>query len=98
MYVIVNHHLTDPPTAFERGKQLMSGEGAPPRVRVLQFFPSAAGDAVTCLWQSDSVSAVQAFVDATLGDASRNTCFEVNADQAFADDIPDLEASPAPAR
>lgn len=98
MYVIVNHQLTDPPTAFERGNRLMSGEGAPPGVRVLQFFPSAAGDAVTCLWQSDSVAAVQTYVDTTLGDASRNTCYEVNAEQAFADDVPGLQASPAPAR
>ena len=84
MYVIVLHELIDPPTAFARGEQLMRGDGAPEEVRVLQFFPSRQGDAVTCLWESPSLAAVQGYVDSTLGEASVNTCYEVDADQAFA--------------
>jgi hypothetical protein len=98
MFVIVHHQLTDPPTAFERGKRLMTGEGAPVGVRVLQFLPSRDGDVVTCLWQAEAVASVQTYVDDTLGAASINSCYEVDAEHAFADDLRQLKRSPAPAR
>ena len=94
MYVIVHHQLTDPPTAFARGEQLIKGEGAPAGVRVLQFFPGRDGSMVTCLWETPSVSAVQGYVDATLGDASDNQCYEVDADQAFARPASGISAEP----
>ena len=97
MYVIVNHQLTDPPTAFERGKKLMAGQDAPAGVRVFQFFPSRDATTVSCMWQAESVEGVQTYVDDTLGDASVNTCYEVDAEQAFADTLPNLQRSPAPA-
>jgi hypothetical protein len=55
---------------------------------VLQFYPSRDASAVSCLWEAGAASQVQAYVDAVLGDASENTCFEVDADQAFSD--PDI--------
>ena len=97
MYVIVQHELTDPPTAFERGQRLMVGADAPAGVRVLQFLPSRGGDAVTCVWQAEAVASVQIYVDDTLGDASINRCYEVDAEHAFADDLRQLQRSPAPA-
>jgi hypothetical protein len=84
MFVVVQHTLTDPPTAFARGERLKRGEDAPPASRVLQFYPSQDGKLVTCLWESDSVAEVQAYVDETLGDASLNLCYAVEATGAFA--------------
>lgn len=98
MYVVVNHQLTDPPAAFQRGQKLMTGEGAPEGARVLQFFPSRDSTAVMCLWRSSSVAAVQSYVDDVLGDASINSCYEVDTEHAFADQPTGLDASPAPAR
>jgi hypothetical protein len=85
MYVVVLHQFRDPPTAFARGQKLIMNEGAPPGVRGLQFYPSADGSVVTCLWESDSVEMIQEYVDSTLGDSSANTCYEVDAEQAFAE-------------
>jgi len=93
MLVVVQHQLTDPPTAFARGERLKRGDGAPEGTRVLQFYPSSAGTAVTCLWESTSVEEVQSYVDATLGDASVNVCYEVDAEKAFADHPPRIAAS-----
>ena len=84
MFVIVWHELVDPPTAFARGQQLKRGEGAPAGTRVLQFFPGTDGRSVTCLWESNSVDDVQSYVDETLGDSSRNTCYAVEGAAAFA--------------
>lgn len=84
MYVVVMHRITNPQTAFTRGERLMKNEGAPAGVRVLQFYPSRDRSAVTCLWEAPSVNLVQTYVDATLGDASVNTCYDVDAEFAFA--------------
>jgi hypothetical protein len=95
MYVVVQHRIEDPEAAFSRGEKLIKGEGAPPGVRGLQFYPSTDGSAVTCLWEAESVQAVQEYVDSTLGDSSQNTCYEVDADQAFAERPLGLPATPA---
>ena len=84
MYVIVQHRIIDLETAFPRGEKLIRGEAAPEGVRNLQFYPSIDGDFVTSLWQAPSVEMVQKYADATLQDAADNTCYQVDADQAFA--------------
>jgi hypothetical protein len=94
MLVVVQHRLTDPPTAFARGERLKHGEGAPPGTRVLQFLPSQDGTLVTCLWESGSVEDVQSFVDATLGNASVNLCYPVELMAAFAEAPAGVAARP----
>ena len=84
MYVVVHHRFKNPQVAFARGAKLIKNEGAPAGVRGLQFYPSADGSAAMCLWEADSVGAVQGYVDSTLGDSSENTCYEVDAEQSFA--------------
>jgi hypothetical protein len=85
MYVVANHQIKDPVTAFPRGEALISGKNAPTGVRVLQFYPSRDRSTVTCLWEADSVESIQSYVDANLGDSSENTCYEVDAEQAFSE-------------
>jgi hypothetical protein len=94
MYAVVQHEIKDPQVAFARGEKLMRNEGAPAGARVLQFFPSTDGSAVTCLWEADSVDAVQRYVDDVLGDSSVNTTYGVDAEQAFAERPLGLPASP----
>jgi hypothetical protein len=84
MFVVVQHQLTDPATAFARGERLKRGEGAPDGTRALQFLPSRDGTLVTCLWESGSLEDVQGFVDETLGEASVNLCYAVEESAAFA--------------
>ena len=95
MFVVVQHRLTDPPTAFARGERLKRGEGAPAGTRVLQFLPSRDGVLVTCLWESPSVEDVQAFVDETLGDASVNLSYAVEENAAFSEAPEGIAAPPA---
>jgi hypothetical protein len=85
LYVVVQHQIKDPQTAFSRGEKLIKNEGAPAGARGLQFYPSADRSAVTCLFEADSVESIQDYVDSTLGDSSENTCYEVDAEQAFAE-------------
>ncbi len=85
MFVVVQHQFTDPQTAFERGERLIRQEGAPAGARGLQFYPSEDGTAATCLWEAESVESIQRYVDSTLGEASVNTCYPVNAEMSFAE-------------
>ena len=95
MYVIVHHRFTNPPSALERGMKLIKNEDAPAGTTGLQFYPSRDGSQAVCLWDSDSVTDIQRYVDDTLGDASVNTCWEVDGDQAFADRPLGLQTSAA---
>src|SRR5687768_16297308 len=95
MYVVVQHRINDQQAAYARGARLIAGEGAPPGARALQFYPSTDGAIVTCLWEADTVTSVQEYVDLTLGDASENSSYEVDGSQAFAAQPSGLAASPA---
>lgn len=95
MYVIALHEIANPETAFPRGQALMTGQGAPAGTRVLQFLPSTDASRVTCLWETNSASDVQGYVDDTLGDSSINTCYEVESAQAFAERPLGLPSAPA---
>lgn len=95
MYVVAQHEIKDPDEAFPRGEKLIRGEDAPDGVRVLQFYPSSDASAVSCLWEAGSVEPVQRYVDAVLGDSSDNTCYEVDAEQAFAERPLGLPTPPA---
>ena len=95
MYVVVQHRIKDQQAAFSRGERLIKNEGAPAGVRGLQFLPSRDGSAVTCLWEAPSVDAIQAYVDAALGDSSENTCYEVDEANAFSQQPSGIATSPA---
>jgi hypothetical protein len=98
MYVIVQHRINDPKTAFARGEKLIKNDGAPEGVRGLQFYPSADGSSVTCLWEAPSVASIQRYVDTTLGTSSENLCYEVDADQAFSRHPLGLREPPPPGK
>ena len=88
MFVVVLHTITDAPTAFARGQNLLEGRGAPAGVQVRKFYPSVDRSLVFCLWEGDSADEVSGYVDATLGDSSENLYFEVDTDQAVG--LPEL--------
>jgi hypothetical protein len=93
MFIVVHHQFTDPETAFTRGENLLAGTGAPPGVLVREFYPSRDKSDAFCLWEGKSLEDVRGYVDATLGDSSRNTYWEVDAE--IARGLPELASSRA---
>lgn len=93
MFIVVNHTITDAPTAFARGQNLLEGRGAPEGVRVRKFYPSTDQSLVFCLWEGSSLEEVREYVDSTLGDASENAYFEVDSAQALG--LPEAELARA---
>ena len=82
MYVAIVHRVKDPQAMLSRGEQLADPSNAPPGLIPRQFCPSKELSAATCVWEAGSVDAVRDHVDATLGDASDNTYFEINTEYA----------------
>lgn len=97
MYTVVQHQIKRPETAFGRGQKLMKNEGAPSGARVIQFYPSQDGSAVTCLWEAESVDSIQDYVDSVLGDSSDNICYAVDVTKAFGEAPSGLQALPSSA-
>ena len=93
MFIVVHHTITDPATAFARGESLLAGNGTPPGVHVREFYPSREKADVFCLWEANSLEEVRNYVDATLGDSSRNAYYEVDAE--IARGLPELPSSRA---
>jgi hypothetical protein len=94
MYVVVQHQIKNREAALARGERLVKNVGAPAGAKGLQFYPSRDGSAITCLWEAETVESIQTYVDSTLGDASVNTCYEVDDGHAFADLPGGFAASP----
>lgn len=82
MFIVLQHRITNPQTAFTRGQNLLDGNGAPRGTRVLQFYPSTDRNAVFCLWESNSIDELRKYADAVMGDSSENSYFEVDAEIA----------------
>jgi hypothetical protein len=95
MYVVVHHWFKNTQVALSRGVKLMTNEGAPSGVRVLQFYPHKDGSGATCLWETPAVAPVQKYVDSVLGDSSDNKCLEIDGVQAFSQQPPGMRESAA---
>jgi hypothetical protein len=83
MYVAVVHHIKDPQAMFSRGERLIDPSNAPPGVVPRQFCPSKDVSAATCVWEAGAVDDVRDYVDATLGDSSDNSYYEIDAEYAL---------------
>jgi hypothetical protein len=79
MKVGVMHRISDPETAQSRGQALFEPTGG---LQLLQFCPSQDFSAATCIWEAESIEAVRDLVDPTLGDASEQTYYAVDTEQA----------------
>jgi hypothetical protein len=88
MKVGVIHRISDPETAQSSGQPLFEPHEG---LRLLQFCPSQDFSAATCIWEAESIDAVRGLVDPTLGAASEQTYFEVDAEQAVG--VPEAAAT-----
>ena len=71
--------------AFPRGEKLIKGEGAPTGARVLQFYPSrmaprSAASGRPIPWRPSSGTSTRRWET-----RAQNTCYEVDAEKAFAE-------------
>ena len=75
MYILVQHTISDPATAWPRAQAGLAS--LPAHLKLHLSIPTPDGTTAVCVWEADSIAAVKAYLDPTLGPAAQNTYSEV---------------------
>jgi hypothetical protein len=75
MYILVQHTITDPATAWSRAQQALPS--LPAHLKLHHSIPTPDGKTAICVWEADSISTLKAYLDPMLGPAAENAYFEV---------------------
>ena len=78
MYVIAIHSISNPRQFFDAAANTPVPEG----MTLHSVPPNGDGSRAVCLWEADSSDAVRELVDGTVGGASSNEFYEVDAGNA----------------
>ena len=81
MLVIAQHHINDPENFWKAAKAV--SQSLPSGMSIHAIYPSRDGNEGTCIWEADSVDAVQTFLDENAGKLAKNVCYEINAEEAI---------------
>lgn len=75
MFVAVQHTIRDPEAFWKKAQEIVPN--LPGHVKLHQCFPNKSGSRGICIWEGESVSAVQNYLDAQVGNVSSNDYYEV---------------------
>ncbi len=81
MLVIAHHFINDPEAFWAISNQSVAS--LPASVRLHSVFPSRDLKTGTCVWEAATVGEVQDLLDRTVGNISKNVCYEVREDMAM---------------
>ena len=75
MFVAVEHTIQDPEAFWAKAGEIVPN--LPGHVKLHQCFPNKNGTRGICIWEGESVRAVQTYLDGQVGHVSSNDYFEV---------------------
>jgi hypothetical protein len=75
MYILVQHTISDPATAWSRAQAALAS--VPAHLKLHHSLPTPDGRTAVCVWEADSITALQTYLDPVLGPAAENAYFEV---------------------
>jgi hypothetical protein len=78
MFIVVNHAIKNPAYFWGLAQKILPSLPEGGVKRVLNVFPNQNMDLAVCLWEADSVEALDAYLREKVGDASYDSYFEVN--------------------
>jgi hypothetical protein len=81
MFIVAQHHISDPERFWNAVEEAMPN--IPASTKVHHVFPNGNGTTAVCLWECESLNAVREIVDGTVGEYSNNTYFEVSVETAM---------------
>jgi hypothetical protein len=85
MHAVIRHYISDPAKWEGSVKNIMSmieQNRLPRGVKPLEFLPSMDGRNADCVWETESLGALQKFIDRETSGA-RNEYFEVKSEAAI---------------
>jgi hypothetical protein len=86
MHVVIRHYVSDSMKWDRSTKNIMSmieQQRLPTGLKPVEFLPSVDGRNADCVWEAESLGALQKFIDRETAGAARNEYFEVKADAAI---------------
>ena len=75
MFVAVEHTIQDPEAFWAKAGEIVPN--LPEHVKLHQCFPNKNGTRGICIWEGESVRAIQSYLDGQVGHVSSNEYFEV---------------------
>lgn len=75
MYILVQHAISDPTTAWSRAQQSLPT--LPAHLKLHHSIPTPEGRNAICIWEADSIPTLRAYLDPMLGPSAKNDYFEV---------------------
>ena len=82
MFVAVEHTVQDPEAFWAKAGELVPN--LPAQVKLHQCFPNKSGTRGICIWEGESVRAIQTYLDGQVGHVSSNDYFEVENKESIA--------------
>jgi hypothetical protein len=82
MFVAVEHTIQDPEAFWARAGEIVPN--LPASVKLHQCFPNKAGTRGICIWEGESVRAIQTYLDGQVGRFSSNDYYEVENKESIA--------------
>jgi hypothetical protein len=75
MYILVQHTMTDPASAWARAQQALGT--LPAGLTLHHCLPAPDGRKAICVWEAESIAKLQGYLDDTLGPGATNEYYEV---------------------
>lgn len=83
MIILVNHKINDPGSFWASAQANLPNLPEADVQRVLQALPNTDMTEATCLWEAESISALDSYLRSKVGDTSKETYYEVNTANAI---------------
>lgn len=81
MFIIADHFINDPDAFWSTVKAKMND--IPSELHLHAVYPSSDMRRAVCVWDAETVDAVDRFLTQTFGDIVRNECYRINAEAAI---------------
>jgi hypothetical protein len=82
MFVAVQHTIYDPEKFWGKAGEIVPN--LPAHLKLHQCFPNKSGSRGICIWEGESLKAVQTYLDGQVGSVSSNEYFEVENKESIA--------------
>ena len=76
MLIIAHHNISNPDKFWSTAKE--ETQKLPVNLKVHGVYPSTDQKSGTCIWEANSVTEVQDYLDKITGKYAKNFCYEVN--------------------
>ena len=83
MFISVHHRIKNPSEFWAAAQKSLPNLPEPGVKRVCNVFPATNGTEATCIWEADSIDALNQYLRSKVKDWSEESYFEINAAQAM---------------